>query len=125
VVGACAEQLNPFESARAICDVTRDAKREQHIASRANELGDVLGGSALAISQVRVRHRVQDCRAMFGFQGDCGNYFHFFTVSLTNKTVARARASFKEKSSRLRRSRVRLIFAEFLDRENELPGALK
>ena len=65
VVGARAQQLNPFD-ARAIRDVVGHAKRQQHVASRADELADFLGRSALTIYQVGARHRVQDCAALRG-----------------------------------------------------------
>jgi hypothetical protein len=57
VVSAGAQQLNPFEATRAIRDVVGDAKRQQHVASGADEFADFFGRSALAIGQLCSGHR--------------------------------------------------------------------
>ena len=66
MVGASAEQLNPFEAGRASRDVVGDAKREHHVASRTDELAYFFDRSALTIGQLGSGSRVQDCGAMRG-----------------------------------------------------------
>jgi hypothetical protein len=58
--------LNPFEAARTSGDVVGHAKRQQRVASAADELGDFLGRAALAIGQLDSGYRAGNCGAMRG-----------------------------------------------------------
>jgi hypothetical protein len=76
MVGARAQQLNPFEFARSLGNVIGHPKREQHVASFSDEGAHFLRRAALPIDDFSARNGAGDRPTMSRLQCDCRDNFH-------------------------------------------------